>query len=315
MQAWKWRIYDWQRERFVKLGNNKAAAADTWSVLTFAAKAKKKGGLARFVDSETGAVRLELRSGNDRADAFLDQEVLVLSVRELPSLGACTLFPADHYWNTPIDHLPVDERSDDYVTALGASDTVHPDFGAGLWQGAPIGIPSDERRRRRSRSSTVSFYYDDEATPGPTRSRPMRRSKAARSRDGDRHVLVVDNDACLLYELFDAHPNKDGSWDAEARARSSISRRTRSGPTAGPPPTPPASPSCPDSCATTRSPRARSLTRSASPPQTRNAYVWPARTAPPAAGTVRATCTFPRWASASASVPSSTSRVTRPTDR
>src|SRR5262249_15227486 len=34
--------------------------------------------------------------------------------------------------------------------------------------------------------------------------------------DGDRHVLVVDKSACKLYELFDAHPNSDGSWHAGA---------------------------------------------------------------------------------------------------
>jgi hypothetical protein len=31
---------------------------------------------------------------------------------------------------------------------------------------------------------------------------------------GDRHVLVVDTGSCRLYELFDAHPNGDGSWQA-----------------------------------------------------------------------------------------------------
>jgi hypothetical protein len=215
-QAWKWRIFDWQRGKFVKLGTNKAATADTWSVLTFAAKAKKKGGLARFVDPETGAVRLELRSGNDRADAFLDQEVLVLSVREPPSLGACTLFPADHYWNTPIDHLPVDERSNAYVASLGASDTVHPDFGAGLWQGAPIGIPWTSVGAGQPLAD-VSFYYED-SDAGPYPIPPDAPIEGGPKSRGDRHVLVVDNDACRLYEMFDAHPKKDGSWEAGSGA-------------------------------------------------------------------------------------------------
>jgi hypothetical protein len=31
-------------------------------------------------------------------------------------------------------------------------------------------------------------------------------------------VLVVDRDACLLYETFDSHPHPDGSWDAGSGA-------------------------------------------------------------------------------------------------
>lgn len=32
---------------------------------------------------------------------------------------------------------------------------------------------------------------------------------------GDRHVLVLDNASCFLYEMYRAFPNSDGSWDAD----------------------------------------------------------------------------------------------------
>jgi hypothetical protein len=39
------------------------------------------------------------------------------------------------------------------------------------------------------------------------------------SSTGDRHVLLVDRDNCVLNELYDAHPNGDGSWHAGSGAR------------------------------------------------------------------------------------------------
>ena len=36
--------------------------------------------------------------------------------------------------------------------------------------------------------------------------------------DGDRHVLVLDRDNCILYETFDAWPQPDGSWYAGSGA-------------------------------------------------------------------------------------------------
>ena len=49
-----------------------------------------------------------------------------------PELGGCSIFPANNIWNTRIDSLPIHERSDDYVAAIGLDAPFHPDFGAGL---------------------------------------------------------------------------------------------------------------------------------------------------------------------------------------
>jgi hypothetical protein len=35
---------------------------------------------------------------------------------------------------------------------------------------------------------------------------------------GDRHVLVLDNNNCWLYELYSSYPQNDGSWDAGSAA-------------------------------------------------------------------------------------------------
>src|SRR5262245_57667592 len=58
-----------------------------------------------------------------------------------PILGRCTVFPANNIWNAPVDRLPVDPQSDEYIASIGADVGMHPDFGAGLYEGDPMGIP------------------------------------------------------------------------------------------------------------------------------------------------------------------------------
>ena len=45
------------------------------------------------------------------------------------SLGAFQVFPKDHIWNTPVDTLPVDARSANYVTTIGSSRSISYYFG------------------------------------------------------------------------------------------------------------------------------------------------------------------------------------------
>ena len=67
--------------------------------------------------------------------------VLIPSCKSGVYLEGCPIFPADNIWNTPVDDLPVDSGSDAYITTIGASRGLHPDFGSGTWAGGPIGIP------------------------------------------------------------------------------------------------------------------------------------------------------------------------------
>ena len=57
------------------------------------------------------------------------------------TIGSCPVFPANNVWNARIDALPVHANSAAYVNSIGATRTGHADFGAGLYNGAPIGIP------------------------------------------------------------------------------------------------------------------------------------------------------------------------------
>lgn len=58
-----------------------------------------------------------------------------------PTLGNCEVFPTNNIWNTPVDTLPLHPFSESYVRSIGAQKKLKADFGSGLWEGMPVGIP------------------------------------------------------------------------------------------------------------------------------------------------------------------------------
>jgi hypothetical protein len=145
---------------------------------------------------------------------------LVLSSGSGPQIAGCNVFPADHIWNAPVDTLPVDANSAAYVATIGAGTGLHPDFGSGVWppeSTSPIGIPFTTVAGTQPLVD-VTFGYDDESDPGPYPIPPDAPIEGGLDSDGDRHVLVLDRDDCVLYELFDAWPQPDGSWEAGSGA-------------------------------------------------------------------------------------------------
>lgn len=137
-------------------------------------------------------------------------------------LNGAIPFTADSPWNRDISAEPVAPDSDAIIARIGADRGLHPDFGSGLWEGAPIGIPYVVVGSGQP-AVTVGFTdYGDESDPGPyplPADAPIE-GQAADGSDfgGDRHVLVIDRDADRLYELFNAHPQPDGSWLASSGA-------------------------------------------------------------------------------------------------
>ena len=135
-----------------------------------------------------------------------------------PQVAGCSIFPADNVWNTPVDTLPVDANSSAYVATIGADAYVHADFGSGTWEGEPIGIPFVDVGSGQAQVP-VTFDYDDESDPGPYPIPPDAPIEGGSSSDGDRHVLVLERDNCILYELYDAWPQNGGSsWHAGSGA-------------------------------------------------------------------------------------------------
>jgi hypothetical protein len=135
-----------------------------------------------------------------------------------PKIAGCPVFPKSNTWNQRVDRLPVQSNSDAIVSSIGLTETMHADFGSGLWDGGPIGIPFVTVGRKQPRVP-VSFDYSDESDRGPyplPRRAPI---EGGRNADGDRHVIVVDRSRCRLYELFSAYPQAGGArWSAGSGA-------------------------------------------------------------------------------------------------
>ena len=134
-----------------------------------------------------------------------------------PTLAGCPVFPLDNVWNVTVDQLPVHPNSSAYVTTIGASKIVHPDFGSGSWNGGPIGIPFVIVSGNQPKIN-ITFEYSDESDPGPYPIPPDAPIEGGSQSTGDRHVLVVDRDSCMLYETFSTYPQPDGSWNAGSGA-------------------------------------------------------------------------------------------------
>lgn len=133
------------------------------------------------------------------------------------TIGGCPLFPANNIWNTDISHLPVSRNSANYVASMGLGGYLRPDFGSGLYNGAPIGFPYVIVPGNQP-GVKVSFQYAGESDPGPYPIPANAPIEGGSQSTGDRHVLVVDRGNCTLYELFAGYPQQDGSWRAGSGA-------------------------------------------------------------------------------------------------
>lgn len=131
----------------------------------------------------------------------------------LPSIGGCSIFPADNPWNTDISSFPVHPNSSNYITSIGASGRLHADFGGGGAYGIPfVVVPSTQPQ------VPITFTaYGDESDPGPYPIPDNAPIEGGQDSDGDRHVLVLQQGACKLYELYRAFKTATG-WSGDSGA-------------------------------------------------------------------------------------------------
>jgi hypothetical protein len=130
---------------------------------------------------------------------------------ELPMVGNCPVFPADNPWNWDVRGLPVDPMSETYVASIsaGGNEYLHADFGGGGEYGLPYVVVGADQPR-----VPITFTdYGDESDPGPYPIPP----DVPIENGGDRHVIAVDGENCMLYELYGAEPNGEG-WNAASGA-------------------------------------------------------------------------------------------------
>jgi hypothetical protein len=122
----------------------------------------------------------------------------------------CPILPAEDPLNQEIANAPVSPDSADYVASIGLSAHLHPDFGTEPSYGIPYTVVGPEQPK-----VPIEFTkYGAESNPGPypvPANAPI--EGAGKNGHGDKHVLVVQEGSCTLYELYKAHRTKKG-WTA-----------------------------------------------------------------------------------------------------
>jgi hypothetical protein len=131
------------------------------------------------------------------------------------SLGGFVPFASNSLWNTDISAAPVDPNSSTLIANyIGNSTHVHPDFGTDPTYGIPFVVVSGSQNL----VAVNLGAYGDESDPGPMPVPATAAVEGGSSGTGDRHVLVLNDGNCFLYELYNASPNSDGSWNADSAA-------------------------------------------------------------------------------------------------
>ncbi len=131
-----------------------------------------------------------------------------------------SIFPADNSWNQDVSAAAVDPYSRQIIAAISSS-SLKADFGSGLYNDVPIGIPFDvvcgsqPKVTVTFRANAYDGDYGSESDPGPY---PIPLNAPIEGNgQGDSHVIVIDKDNKMLYELYNASLN-NGQWQASSGA-------------------------------------------------------------------------------------------------
>jgi hypothetical protein len=138
----------------------------------------------------------------------------VMSAGQGASLGGFLPFTSSSLWNTNIASAPVDPNSNTIISNWVGSVNLHPDWGTDPTYGIPYVVVNGSQ----ALVNVNLGAYGDESDPGPMPVPANAPVEGGSSSTGDRHVLVLDNGNCFLYELYNSSANSDGSWNADSTA-------------------------------------------------------------------------------------------------
>jgi hypothetical protein len=127
----------------------------------------------------------------------------------------CPILPAEDPLNQEIADAPVSPNSANYIASIGLSAHLHPDFGTNPSYGIPYTVVGPEQPK-----VPIKFNkYRSESNPGPYPvpvNAPI--EGGGKNGHGDKHVLVVQEGSCTLYELYKAHYKGAAGWTAASGA-------------------------------------------------------------------------------------------------
>jgi hypothetical protein len=138
----------------------------------------------------------------------------VMSVGQGASLNGFVPFNTISLWNTDISSAPVDPNSNSIISNWVGSVNLHPDWGTDPTYGIPYVVVNGSQPLVNINLRA----YASESDPGPMPVPATAPIEGGSSSSGDRHVLVLDNGNCFLYELYNSSANSNGSWNADSTA-------------------------------------------------------------------------------------------------
>jgi hypothetical protein len=133
----------------------------------------------------------------------------------------CDVFRSNNVWNTSIRTLPVDSHSAQWVSHIGRSADLHPDFGPSFGaQPVPYGIPITVVSGHHKRVKVhFEFASESDHVRYPLGSDTL--IEGGRQSSGDRHAIVVDRSTCRDYETWLTRHTSHG-WTAGSGATWSL---------------------------------------------------------------------------------------------
>ncbi len=126
------------------------------------------------------------------------------------TLGGCVVFPADNSWNRDVSADPVAAESGALLDQMSPGNAIHLDLGTTEeYYGIPWSVVPADQPQVTIQYGTDGADYSDESDPGPMPiplDAPIEGGSASNPNpsSGDRHVLVIQQSACVLYELYNA---------------------------------------------------------------------------------------------------------------
>ena len=157
-------------------------------------------------------------------------------VRNGPLPGPLPLFPADNWWNADVSEAPRDPNETAILAFIGTGKGLHPDFGGDASQTGPdvygmpyVVVPGSQPLE------PIAFDYPEESdlgAPGRPSGYPIPSEAKTEPKwieggwpgnsgaSGDKHLLVVDRDARLLFETWNTRCEPAGSPSCSWRAGS-----------------------------------------------------------------------------------------------
>ncbi len=153
------------------------------------------------------------------------------------------LFPPGNWWNSDVSAAPADPNSGSFIAFIGLTRGMHPDFGGDSGDssspiyGMPYIVVSGSQPL-----VPVAFDYEDESdsgAPGRAAGYPIPEEAKTEQKwiegglagsdpnaDGDRHMLIVDRDNRILFELY-ALRWSGSRWEAGSGAVFPLDSNTR----------------------------------------------------------------------------------------